>query len=93
MPAAPPVSLDYVILRFRALGRCACFSKMEKSLWLSKGIKWNFYNMMSFIVRLYDVNIKKNALYFCVFYKLIHRNFVLQFVISWRAPVTHVLHT
>ena len=29
---------------------------------------------------------------FCVFYKLFTRDFVLQFVISWRAPVTRVLH-
>ena len=47
---------------------------------------------MSLIIRLYDVYIKKNVWYFCVFYKLFHRDSVLQFVILWCAPVTQVLH-
>ena len=35
---------------------------------------------------------KKIVWYFCVFYKLFHRDSVLQFIFLWCAPVTRVLH-
>ena len=89
MPAAPPISLNDVISRFRV----SCLFRLnERFPWLSKKIQWNFYSIMSLIIRLHDVYIKtKNVCYFSVFYKLFHRDSELQFISLWCAPVTRVL--
>ena len=60
---------------FRASDRYALFGKMKAFTSLWKRIEWNFYSMISLVIRLYDITMTQLYLVFltvCLFCKYFH---------------------